>query len=161
MIITHSIPNFSNYGVTKNGEVYSFRKGKFKKCNQISDRDGYIRFMLYRDDNKRKTMAAHRLVYSALVEPLKEGMTIDHLDSVKTNNHFTNLEQVSSVENAKRHYIRHNVIAHNRKLSIGQANEARCLRLTGMSFQKIADKYSVHWSTIHAIVNKNYYKEAP
>lgn len=159
MIITHNIPNFSGYGITQNGDVYSFRKSKFKKCNYFTDRDGYQRFMLYRDDGKRKTMAKHRLVYSALINDLGSGMTVDHLDGDKRNNSPENLEQVSFIENAKRFYIQNNVVAHNRKLSIDQASEARSLRILGMSYQKIADKYGVHWSTIHAIVNKNYYKE--
>lgn len=161
MIITQAIPGFSNYGITQNGEVYSFRGGRFKKCNFITDRDGYMRFMLYRDDGKRKTMSAHRLSYSSFVGELITGMTIDHLDGNKKNNRPHNLEQVSSVENAKRFYERNNVIAHNRKLTIEQANQARGLRASGKSYQKIADIYGVHWSTIHAIVNKNYYKEAP
>ena len=49
-------------------------------------------------------LLAHRLVWEALRGPIPAGMTVNHLDGCKTNNHPENLEVVTQSDNNKHAY---------------------------------------------------------
>ena len=88
--------NINQYFISENGELY----------NSITDKiiygtitlRGYKQFRI--DGSSYK---AHRLVAYAFVEKDRDiQLTVDHLDGNKLNNHYTNLEWVTSEENLKR-----------------------------------------------------------
>lgn len=54
--------------------------------------------------NKR-TALAHRVAYEALVGPVPEGMTIDHLCEVKACVNPAHLEVVTAAENLRRYFV--------------------------------------------------------
>lgn len=54
-------------------------------------KDGYKRF---------RNKYVHRLVYEAYVGDIPEGMTVDHIDGDKLNNHHSNLQLLSPEDNA-------------------------------------------------------------
>ena len=51
--------------------------------------------------NTEEAILVSRAVYLAWVGPIPEGMTIDHIDGVTTNNNFRNLRAISGAENSR------------------------------------------------------------
>jgi hypothetical protein len=60
--------------------------------------------------------SVHRLVYSAWgEEPLSQGLVIDHIDANPSNNHISNLRQVTQKENIHNAILNGNFIGGNPK----------------------------------------------
>lgn len=90
------------YSITENGEVYSHsRQGTFSgyKTPQL-DIDGYPCVHLYKN-NKVKVYKIHKLVALNFVYGYIPGLVVNHIDEIKTNNHYTNLEWVTSKYNSQ------------------------------------------------------------
>jgi len=62
--------------------------------------DGYLRVSMTKDGRRRKWFV-HRIVALAFIGPLPVGMEVNHIDGVKTNNHYSNLEYVTHRRNMK------------------------------------------------------------
>ena len=60
---------------------------------------GYLRVLLYNDENEQKQVLVHRLVYLAHGGAIPKGMQINHMDEDKTNNQIQNLEIVTPQQN--------------------------------------------------------------
>ena len=88
----------TSYFITEDGRCYNTNTNKYLK-GQIG-KNGYISFNLTLPDGKKKRLYAHRLVgLNYLPEPEKNKNQINHIDGNKLNNHFTNLEWVTALEN--------------------------------------------------------------
>ena len=61
--------------------------------------DGYVQYC-FSINGKRFTLYEHRLVWMLNKGEIPEGMTVDHIDGVKTNNEIDNLQLLSRGENA-------------------------------------------------------------
>lgn len=72
----------------------------FRKC--FPDKDGYLKFAS--QDLSRKTHNAfiHRLFYMTWVGEIPPGLTVDHIDGNKLNNHHSNLQLLSAGDNARK-----------------------------------------------------------
>lgn len=84
-----------NYYLNEDGEIYSYHKQSPRKIKPFLRQDGYLEYKIYNIHYK-----AHRLVAMNFV--LKEDESLDivnHKDGNKTNNHYSNLEWVSSRDN--------------------------------------------------------------
>ena len=102
------------YKVSESGSVKStlavvkcknyFRIRPSKLLSQHISRCGYSRVTLFKN-GFRKVELVHRLVAQAF-HPLSEflGAEVNHRDGMKSNNHFRNLEWVTSGENQKHAY---------------------------------------------------------
>lgn len=81
------------YEISEKGDVRrlcrKFKNGKLLKPQL--DSDGYLRICLSKD-NKKKTYIVHRLVAEAFIPNPMGHPVINHIDEVKTNNDFRNLE---------------------------------------------------------------------
>lgn len=85
----------SIYAITENGEVYSYRNKKFIK--PVQKKNGYVYIQLnYKGKN---TYRLHRLVAETYVLNPENKPFVNHIDGVKNNNHYTNLEWVNGTEN--------------------------------------------------------------
>jgi hypothetical protein len=89
----------SEYGDIRkdDGEVLSVRKIKSSRR--------------YRDIKltKNKTLATlkiHRLVYLTFIGEIDDNLVIDHIDTDRNNNHYSNLEQITQQENIERYYVK-------------------------------------------------------
>ncbi len=68
---------------------------------KISLDHGYFNVSLSHN-NSWKTCVVHRLVAFAFVEGYFDGAEVNHIDGVKTNNVYLNLEWVTTKENVRR-----------------------------------------------------------
>lgn len=93
------IANFENYLVSPNGKV------KNSITNRVFDpqkpNNGYYSITLKGKDNKFHSFLIHRLVAQAFIPNPNNLPFVNHIDENKTNNHVSNLEWVSEVENAR------------------------------------------------------------
>ena len=61
-------------------------------------RKGYLRVALSKN-GKRKSFLVHRLVWEAFNGPIPEGMQVNHINEVKTDNRLENLNLMTNKEN--------------------------------------------------------------
>lgn len=100
-----TIDGFSNYEVSKDGEVRNANT-KYILKGRLS-KSGYFQVSI-KDDNtgKFKNQYIHRLTALAFIENPENKPQVNHKDGVKTNNTDTNLEWSTASENQKhRHSI--------------------------------------------------------
>jgi hypothetical protein len=73
-----------------------------KRLNQRKTHDGYKRVNMYDDNSKKHPVTLHRAVAEAygLYDRKEEPhLTVDHIDGNIENNHISNLQCISNVEN--------------------------------------------------------------
>ena len=90
-----------NLHSTEDGRVIGPR-GKERKYRL--DKDGYFRLNI-KNGGKIITLLVHRLVAEIYLGPREEGLTVNHKDLNKQNNHIANLEYLSAADNT-RHAIK-------------------------------------------------------
>lgn len=101
------IPNFSTYEASTEGRLRSTNYKRSKKTKVLKlalSPDGYLKTMLLDDDGKYRSWTVHKFVALAFHGAKPEGLEINHIDGVKTNNKPCNLEYVSKSENLKHAY---------------------------------------------------------
>lgn len=93
-----------NYVIFEDGSIKKRRgKGMIKL---FPDKDGYLKASVtanYKTENRM----VHRLVYEAFVGPIPPGLTVDHKDNNKLNNHYSNLQLLEARDNAIKGNARH------------------------------------------------------
>ena len=156
------------YEVTENGQVFAMkrtvisgikynviRKYERKEKLQRFDKNGYKRVNLSKN-GKEKTISVHRLVAITFVEGDSK-LTVNHKDGNKLNNHYSNLEFISSSENVK-HAHRIGIVpkgvrkvgTENKKAKLSES-EVKEIRESNLSLRKLANAYNVHHSVIFGI----------
>lgn len=90
------IENFSNYGITSCGKVWSYEYGKFLTATKSK---GYWFYQMYNDQGKKTTMLAHRCVALAYLPNPKNLRTVDHIDGNPDHNYLSNLQWMSDKDN--------------------------------------------------------------
>ena len=82
------IPNFKDYAITPQGEVYSFKSKRIIRPGK--DKDGYLIVCLMK--NKKKCMRRKgRLVGHAYHGRPRPGQTIEHSNGIRTDDRPKNL----------------------------------------------------------------------
>lgn len=91
-----------------NSNNYSYNK-KGKELTSFLNKSGY-KYVMLSVDSKRKNIPVHKLVANAFLNHIPCGykLTIDHIDGNKENNHFLNLQEISSVGNVRKHFLQTN-----------------------------------------------------
>ena len=172
---TKQIKGFEGlYEITENGQVFAvekivisgrnnnvIRKYERKEKPQRFDKYGYKRVSLCKD-GKVKTISVHRLVALNFVEG-NQNLTVNHKDGNKLNNHYSNLEFVSSSENVKHAYRiglikppKNKVGTENKKAKLTEI-QVKNIRESNLSLRKLANAYNVHHSVIFGIKNGTRY----
>lgn len=86
------------YKVSSMGRVKSLKWGKERILRPVKDKDGYLEVTLYKDGQHKK-FKVHRLVAEAFLGNPDNKPQINHLDEVKTSNHYSNLCWATPSEN--------------------------------------------------------------
>jgi hypothetical protein len=119
---------------------------------QQMDRYGYPTVTIH----GRKT-TVHRLVATTFI-PNPDGLKqINHRSGDKTDNSVANLEWCTAAQNVRHS---HDVLGRNTgdncfrsKLTSARVREARALRKQGVTYRELAERFSVHISTIYHAVD--------
>ena len=166
---TRQIKGFESlYDITEFGDVFAMERtvesGKNKKCiryyerkekPQRFDKYGYKRVSLSKNGTV-KTISVHRLVAITFVEGDSK-LTVNHKDGNKLNNHYSNLEFISSSENVK-HAHRIGIVPKTVQ-KVGTENprsklnekQVREIRKSDLSYRKLAKIYNIHHAIIYGI----------
>lgn len=104
------IPNFPEYKINENGEVFSRYKYKtnivtndWRPVKQVLDKKiGYYLVTLVNAETKvRKNQFIHRLLAQAFIPNLLTKPHVNHIDGNKQNNQLVNLEWSTCKENSQ------------------------------------------------------------
>lgn len=146
------------YTITDEGLFYSDNSGLMKTRNKGNTDYQIINFM--REDDKKKTYRAHRLVLMAFnpVEKMEQ-LEVNHIDGNKKNNSLSNLEWVTSSENQQHAYRtglqksqKGKTKNIQKRLTPQEVDEIRAMRQEGISYKKIATKIGTSVSNVAKIV---------
>lgn len=134
--------NIMTWGVKDADGRKKSRLGKL--LSPMIDRFGYLRYDLH----ARGSFQVSRGVYSTFVGQIPEGLDIDHIDSNKSNNHYSNLQPLTRKENVlkakeNRKNIPRGESFRNSKLTEEKVRQIRDLREYGWTFENIAVEYEV------------------
>ena len=104
--IWKDIPNYEGYKISNLGRVKSLEridargnKRKEKILKPSIDRKGYYRVALCKN-SKVKKYYVHRLVYEAFNGQIPEGLQVNHINEIKTDNRLENLNLMTAKENS-------------------------------------------------------------
>jgi hypothetical protein len=102
--IIRDIPNFPNYQISENGEVYNKNTGN--QLNPSLCTEGYLRFGLRKPTCKM--FFVHKLLAMIFIENPDNLKYVDHIDRNKLNNNISNLRWISSLNNNRNRSIAKN-----------------------------------------------------
>lgn len=162
---TMYIENYGNIKVSNFGNVV----GKCKKMNFKYDSDGYpyirVHFENYKKlyDNGEKYMfqrRVHRLVALLFVDNPNNYNEVNHIDGIKTNNHYTNLEWCT-----RSHNVQHAFDLGLKEGTPGSKNgravlneeivlECRARYDNGEKISNLSKEYGVTWETMGFAVKR-------
>ena len=143
------IENIKPYYLISNyGRIYTKQRGG-KLLTPFTDKDGYKRLELATYP-KAKKYYVHRLVALTFVEGYFEGALVNHIDSIRDNNYYLNLEWVTSQENTD-HGVKYGNILVNNTSEFRNLNTAHSIEVTefickliseGLSNNEILEQYA-------------------
>lgn len=93
----------SQYAVTEEGQVWSYKTKKFLK--PVTKKDGYLQVSLFKN-GKAKTYLVHRLMAQTYLSNPNNLPEVHHIDGNSTNNNIKNLQWISKEDNLIDMYIR-------------------------------------------------------
>ena len=110
------ITEIPDYYITNTGQVFSTRisprynkKGEMRQVRPKLTKGGYLYIGGYSGngaDKKRIWLRIHRIVYQEFVGPIPQGMEIDHISNVKTDNRLENLQMLTKKDNIRKwHHV--------------------------------------------------------
>jgi len=156
------IPEFPNYGVRPNGEVWRIARdlhsrGHLGRMKFSHSTQGYANVTLYAD-GRRVSKLVHILVARAFLGPCPEGMEVSHSDNNKMNPALSNLSYVTHAEN-EQHKVRcgRGTVGEQHpwsRLTDEKVREIRSLHAGGARPTDISVRFGVHIGTISDVVHR-------
>lgn len=139
------VKDFPNYTIDEKSNIYN---SKGKLLSKFRNKDGYDCICLNKD-GKRKHKRVCRLVAEHFVENPDNKPIVNHKNSVRDDDHFSNLEWVTQKENIA-HSLKsnNNLWKNSAKISTEQAHEICKLLEYGLRFVDIADILNVGKGTV-------------
>lgn len=85
----------SGYQVSNLGNVRSFKNGEYRLLKGSITWRGY-KIVFFWVDGKSTNNKVHRLVYEAHIGKIPQGLQVDHINHIRTDNRLENLRVVTS-----------------------------------------------------------------
>ncbi len=144
------IPNYSRYEISKCGIIRVVKTKKIK--SQYIGSTGYY-MVSFSYNSKSKPKRVHRLIAATYINNIYNYKSINHIDGDKLNNSINNLEWCTHLQNMQHAFktgLANNTGVNNgmAKLNNEKVFKIKSLLQTGLSQQKIADKFNVSRSCI-------------
>lgn len=154
------IEEFPDYLIEESGVIIN--KKSLSLIKQRLDKNGYSVVNLYKN-KKMYTRKIHRLVAIAYIGLEGTQLTVNHIDGVKSNNHYSNLEFLSSSDNTKHAYrngLKDNTGEANPSSKLTE-NKVRVLRkLFGIvSMKDLAALVDVSYKYLYQIKDKSSWRD--
>lgn len=153
------IEGFSLYEVSNYGNVRNCKTGKLRKF--CMTHNGYYRLGLT-EKGKQSHFFVKRLVADQFLKGKKEGLQINHIDGIKTNNNVSNLEWVTPRDNSIHSYengLSSQGEKHYRSfLTEDQAREIFKLSKNGVRNKDIASRFGISSTLVCNIKFKRNWK---
>jgi len=159
-----SIPEYaafyevSNMGRVRSLDRVSRAKGNGvqrhfgKEMKLLTNKRGYV-YVYLRAAPLERNVTVHQLVAKAFIPNPDNLIEVNHLDTIKGNNVWTNLEWTTRVRNHN-HAVAAGIMPRaNRKLSDDDVDDIIRRHLGGYSQAELALEYDVRQGTISRIVN--------
>lgn len=115
-----SLPNYPYYDISDTGLIQSYQRSSdgILLSPSKGNQRGYLSFWMC-NEKGRKTMYVHRLVAELFCDKPENATQVNHKDGDVLNNHYTNLEWVTSKQN-----IQHRFTSLNCQANKGDRNPA-------------------------------------
>lgn len=162
------------YEISKEGTVRSIpspkghigRKRTGDTLKQVVSRAGYYCVALRRHDKSQSSYFVHRLLAITFIPNPENKPTVNHKNSIRTDNRLSNLEWATYSENNKHAHEFGNQIVrtgeqhHQAKLTQDDVLNIRKFysQIPKLTLQQLADTYGVTRSVIHAIIHRRTWK---
>lgn len=149
------------YEIDELGNVYG-NNGNLIKSRKTAD--GYLTVTLGSKKEGRRTKRVHRLVAEYFVDNPLNKPEVNHIDGVKTNNHYSNLEWVTRKEQME-HASKMNLMENRTGTKNGRAVLTekdipiiKSMYKNGVKISEIAKTFSVGWTTISHVLRGDTWK---
>lgn len=161
-----TIPNYSLYMATEEGDLYSTNYKKTQKLVKLKpakSHDGYLKTMLKGDDGKYHTITVHSMIALTFIGKRPLGYQINHINGIKTDNSVKNLEYCTHSYNCKHSFDiglqlpKRGVLNGNSKLIDEDILFIRKVAANGGRYygrKKLAEHFGISEAHIKDIVNQ-------
>jgi Xaa-Pro aminopeptidase len=111
-----------------------------------------------------KAITNHKIIAETFIRPLKNKEVINHINGNKIDNRLINLEITNQKDNCRKAsklgLIKNGIKHHKSILTKKEVVAMRELReITGLSYQKIANKFKVDRKTAERAIKRETYRE--
>lgn len=160
-----NIPGFPGYYISKRGNLWSHRKGSWRKLKpHLNKLWGRYQCLLTNNQGKKVLCKISRLVAMAWIPNLDNKSVVMHLDDNPLNNHVDNLRwgtQKQNMEDARKNgKLRGSSCKASRaKLSKKDLILIFKLKAKGLYYKDIAKRLGVSVGTIGRVINKKSYRD--
>lgn len=148
------IPGYEHLGEVSNlGRIRSL-KGAIRKT--VFGKNGYERIGLKAKGAKNTNyVTVHRIVALAFCPGFRDGLTVNHINGVKTDNRAENLEWCSLKNNIRHAYRSGLRKGCHRKAKIPHEHRPQLLQelASGVTYRELAGRYNVNMSSMWVFVN--------
>lgn len=150
------------YIIKEDGSIISKYRDNMKQLATSKCKKGYHRVTLTIDKGCKKTFLVHRLIAQKFIPNPELLPQVNHKDGNKDNNHVSNLEWVTNLENTK-HAVKNNLIQRgdsrpNGRLSAKAVRKIRELRDGGCNYYELGRLFNIAYQTAHKVCTRQTYK---
>jgi hypothetical protein len=147
------------YQISNFGRVKSFWRRKEIIMKLSNNGWGYSFVSLRKNKTKIKSITIHRLVAIAFISNPENKEQVNHIDGNKQNNHYSNLEWCTRLENM-RHGFKTGLIKTSKEHQINMTNKAREINLKKVyKFSKTGD-YIEEYNSLREAATLNNLQES-